>query len=82
VDLGDGRALAVDPSRDLRGLRAAADRHRLTVSYVVFVAGPGQELDELDWQSLKIGYEHLAGLLDGGVAAWAEASGQPLEVDP
>src|SRR5262245_50126312 len=34
VDLGDGRALAVDPSRDLRALRAAAGRHRLTVAYV------------------------------------------------
>jgi hypothetical protein len=26
VDLGDGRALAVDPSRDLRALQAAARR--------------------------------------------------------
>jgi hydroxyacylglutathione hydrolase len=34
VDLGDGRALAVDPSRDLRSLRAAADAHRLAVAYV------------------------------------------------
>ncbi len=33
VDLGDGRALAVDASRDLRGLRAAARLHRLTVTY-------------------------------------------------
>lgn len=31
VDLGDGRALAVDPSRDLRGLDAAAGRHALRV---------------------------------------------------
>lgn len=44
---------------------------------LVFVAGPGQDLDELVWQSLKIGYEHLAGLLDGGVAAWA-AAGHPV----
>lgn len=34
VDLGDRRALAVDPSRDLRRLRTAAQRHRLTVAYV------------------------------------------------
>jgi hydroxyacylglutathione hydrolase len=33
VDLGGGRALAVDPGRDLRGLRTAADAHRLTVAY-------------------------------------------------
>src|SRR5688572_30628654 len=33
VDLGDGRALAVDPPRDLRALRRAADRRGLTVTY-------------------------------------------------
>ncbi|XRQ09134.1 MBL fold metallo-hydrolase [Actinomadura welshii] len=33
VDLGDGRALAVDAARDLRGLHAAADRRGLTVAY-------------------------------------------------
>lgn len=33
VDLGDGRALAVDASRDLRGLRAAAERRGLRVTY-------------------------------------------------
>ncbi|MFE0802715.1 rhodanese-like domain-containing protein [Streptomyces sp. NPDC058812] len=33
VDLGDGRALAVDASRDLRALRAAAGRRGLTVAY-------------------------------------------------
>lgn len=33
LDLGDGRALAVDPPRDLRALRAAAARRRLTVAY-------------------------------------------------
>ncbi|MEU9010714.1 MBL fold metallo-hydrolase [Streptomyces sp. NPDC048479] len=32
VDLGDGRALAVDASRDLRALRAAASRRGLTVA--------------------------------------------------
>ena len=31
VDLGDGRALAVDPPRDLRAVDAAAARHRLRV---------------------------------------------------
>lgn len=33
VDLGDGRALAVDASRDLRALREAAEQHGLTVGY-------------------------------------------------
>lgn len=33
VDLADGRALVVDISRDLRGLRAAAERRGLTVAY-------------------------------------------------
>ena len=32
-DLGDGRALAVDPPRDLRALRAAAHRRGLTVAW-------------------------------------------------
>ncbi|GAT69809.1 hydrolase [Planomonospora sphaerica] len=33
VDLGDGRALAVDADRDLRALRAAAASHGLTVAF-------------------------------------------------
>src|SRR6266516_5369682 len=33
VDLGDGRALAVDAPRDLRAVRAAAGRQRLTVAF-------------------------------------------------
>jgi hydroxyacylglutathione hydrolase len=33
LDLGDGRALAVDPPRDLRALRAAARRRGLRVAY-------------------------------------------------
>ncbi|WP_344393883.1 MBL fold metallo-hydrolase, partial [Streptomyces vastus] len=33
VDLGDGRALAVDASRDLRALRAAAGRRGLRIAY-------------------------------------------------
>src|SRR5262245_29292598 len=33
VDLGDGRALAVDPSRDLRALRAAAAARGLRVAF-------------------------------------------------
>lgn len=33
VDLGDGRAMAVDPSRDLRALRAAAQQRGLKVAF-------------------------------------------------
>jgi hydroxyacylglutathione hydrolase len=33
VDLGDGRALAVDVARDLRAVRAAAARHGLTAAF-------------------------------------------------
>src|SRR5688572_29869452 len=33
VDLGDGRALVVDASRDLRAVQAAADKRGLTVAY-------------------------------------------------
>ncbi len=33
VDLGDGRALAVDPSRDLRALRDLGQRHGLKVAF-------------------------------------------------
>ena len=35
VDLGDGRALAVDPSRDLRALRAAAGPRGLRIAFAV-----------------------------------------------
>jgi glyoxylase-like metal-dependent hydrolase (beta-lactamase superfamily II)/rhodanese-related sulfurtransferase len=34
VDLGDGRALVVDPSRDLRAVRAAAEASGLRVAFV------------------------------------------------
>ena len=33
VDLGDGRALAVDAARDLRALRTCAQRHGLQVAF-------------------------------------------------
>ncbi|MFC5993801.1 rhodanese-like domain-containing protein [Pseudonocardia hispaniensis] len=33
VDLGDGDALVVDPPRDLRGVRAAAERHGLAIRF-------------------------------------------------
>ncbi|MDQ2815469.1 MAG: rhodanese-like domain-containing protein [Actinomycetota bacterium] len=45
---------------------------------VAFVLAGGQDPDEVTWQALKIGYEDLAGRLDGGMAAWA-ADGGPVE---
>jgi rhodanese-related sulfurtransferase/glyoxylase-like metal-dependent hydrolase (beta-lactamase superfamily II) len=44
---------------------------------LVFVLAPGQDPAEVAWQALKIGYEHLAGQLDGGMAAW-QADGGPV----
>jgi glyoxylase-like metal-dependent hydrolase (beta-lactamase superfamily II)/rhodanese-related sulfurtransferase len=48
---------------------------------LVFVASPDQDLDEIVWQALKVGYEHLAGLLDGGLTAWT-AAGHPVRTTP
>jgi len=48
---------------------------------LIIVAGPGQDLDEVIWQTLKIGYGNLAGMLDGGLAAW-QAAGQPSTATP
>ncbi|GAA3370996.1 MBL fold metallo-hydrolase [Streptomyces sannanensis] len=43
---------------------------------IVFVTGAGQDLAEIVWQALKIGYERLAGHLDGGMDAWTADGGQ------
>ena len=43
-----------------------------------FVLAPGQDPAEVAWQALKIGYEDLAGQLDGGMTAW-HADGGPAE---
>ena len=43
-----------------------------------FVLADGQDPAEVMWQALKIGYEDLAGQLDGGMAAW-QADGGPAE---
>jgi len=43
---------------------------------LVFVLDDGQDPGEVVRQSLKIGYEHLAGELAGGMGAW-RASGRP-----
>ena len=51
------------------------------VAPLVILAGPGQDLGEVTWQALKIGYGNLAGTLDGGMPAW-EAAGQSVSVTP
>lgn len=43
---------------------------------LVFVCGPDQDRADLVRQALKVGYEQLAGELDGGMAAW-RAAGLP-----
>ena len=48
---------------------------------LVIVAGPGQDLSEVIWQALKIGYDNLAGALAGGMPAW-HAAGHPAAVTP
>jgi rhodanese-related sulfurtransferase/glyoxylase-like metal-dependent hydrolase (beta-lactamase superfamily II) len=45
---------------------------------LVFVLADGQDPAEVAWQALKIGYDDLAGQLDGGMAAW-HADGGPAE---
>ncbi len=48
---------------------------------LVFVAGPGQDVNEAIWQALKIGSENLAGTLAGGMPGW-QAAGQPVAATP
>lgn len=42
---------------------------------LVFVTNADQDLAELSWQALKIGYERLAGHIDGGMDAWTADGG-------
>ncbi len=44
---------------------------------MVLVANPGQDLADAVWQAVKIGYEQLMGVLEGGMAAWL-AAGRPV----
>ncbi|MEV7069095.1 MBL fold metallo-hydrolase [Streptomyces collinus] len=46
---------------------------------LVFVTAPGQDLAELTWQALKIGYERLAGHLEW--AAWQADGGEQQTID-
>jgi hydroxyacylglutathione hydrolase len=47
---------------------------------LVFVAGAGQDRADLVRQALKVGYEDLAGELDGGMAAWRAAGGEERRI--
>src|SRR5262249_54577648 len=42
---------------------------------LIFVLGSAPDGAEVGWPALKIGYERLAGQLDGGIAGWGEAGG-------
>jgi len=44
---------------------------------LVVVRNPDQDIQEVAWQALKIGYERFAGELDGGMPAWV-AAGEPV----
>jgi glyoxylase-like metal-dependent hydrolase (beta-lactamase superfamily II)/rhodanese-related sulfurtransferase len=44
---------------------------------LMFVVDPDQDRADLVRQALKVGYQHLAGELTGGVAAW-KAAGKPV----
>ncbi|MEU6649763.1 MBL fold metallo-hydrolase [Streptomyces sp. NPDC046900] len=59
VDLGDGRALAVDASRDLRALREAVERRGLAVAYA---ADTHLHADFLSG-AVQLGHDHGATVL-------------------
>jgi len=48
---------------------------------LAFVLAAGQDPAEVAWQALKIGYENLAGQLDGGMAAWRAGAGPADEIE-
>ncbi|KXX61357.1 MBL fold metallo-hydrolase, partial [Rhodococcus sp. LB1] len=49
------------------GWLAPADRP------LIIVRDQDQDVDEIVWQAMKIGYDNLIGELDGGLAAWTAA---------
>src|SRR5262249_50602872 len=48
---------------------------------LVIIAAEDQDLAEVGWQAVKVGYENLTGTLTGGIGAWAE-SGEPTASTP
>src|SRR5262245_5161518 len=65
LELGDGRALAVDPSLDLRAVRRAAARRKLQV---VFVAETHLHADFLSG-ARQLGIDHGARILASAAGA-------------
>ena len=51
------------------------------VRHLVFIVGDGQDRADLVRQALKIGYEDLAGELDGSMAAWRAAGGAERRIE-
>jgi hydroxyacylglutathione hydrolase len=48
---------------------------------LAFVLDDGQDPAEVAWQALKIGYEQLAGQLEGGMSAWAADGGHAEQTE-
>jgi hydroxyacylglutathione hydrolase len=48
---------------------------------VILVPDPGVAEEDLVWAALTIGFQRLAGVLDGGIDAWA-TSGRPVATTP
>ena len=44
-----------------------------SASSLVIVRNPDQDPAEIVWQARKIGFDHLAGELEGGIASWSRA---------
>ncbi|WP_304454616.1 rhodanese-like domain-containing protein [Nocardiopsis sp. YSL2] len=82
LELGGGRALVLDPERDLRQVRAEARQRGLTITHAVethlhadFVSGvraPDQSPEDIAWEAAKVGFDSLAGELEGGMEEWAD----------
>jgi hydroxyacylglutathione hydrolase len=85
VNLGGGRALAVEVPRDLRAVRAAARRHNLSVAFssehLACLLLDGQDiLRVFTGGSLPVGADaRTVAIAGGGPADWALATGQPLD---
>ncbi len=77
----DVRPVPAYAAGHIPGSLAIPLREAFATWLVVIVADPGQDLGEVIWQALKIGYENLAGTLAGGTPAW-EAAGQPVAATP
>jgi glyoxylase-like metal-dependent hydrolase (beta-lactamase superfamily II)/rhodanese-related sulfurtransferase len=48
---------------------------------IIVLREPGQDLEEVQWQAMKIGYENIVGELAGGIDAWT-ATGLPTNSVP